>query len=68
MIMISKIDNDAFVQYDYVTCPLCGKGRLCDKPRNAKVDILQIHGRGLEHVVLKCPKCGSRFIITVDED
>lgn len=68
MIQISKIEDDNSMKYDYVKCPQCGKGRLCDKPRNAKVSILQIHGSGLDQVIVKCPKCSSRYLISVAED
>ena len=64
MIMISKIDDEDTAQYDFVTCPGCKKGRLCDKPRGEKVSILQIYGDSLNHVVVKCPKCGSRYLVT----
>ncbi len=66
MIHISKIENEQYAEYDYIRCPKCGKGRLCDKPRGAKVSLLQIDGKGLEHVVVKCPRCSSRYLIAAD--
>ena len=69
MIMVSKITDDDNTRYDYVLCPKCGRGRLCDKPSGTKVNILQIHSKsGLEHIVLKCPKCSARYLISSTED
>lgn len=67
MIQISKIEDDDNTRYDFVKCPKCGKGRLCDKPKGAKVSILQIDGKGLDHVIIKCPICGSRYLISADD-
>lgn len=66
MIHISKIEKEQYEEYDYIRCPKCGKGRLCDKPRGAKVSLLHIDGKGLDHVVVKCPCCSSRYLITAD--
>lgn len=68
MIKISKIDDEDYIQYDFVICPCCGKGRLCDKPKGARVNILHIDKNGLDHVVVKCPKCGSRYLISVQDN
>lgn len=68
MIKISKVEDDDCTKYDFVTCPRCGKGRLCDKPKDTRVSILQIDEKGLNHVVVKCPKCGSRYLISVQEN
>jgi DNA-directed RNA polymerase subunit RPC12/RpoP len=67
MIKISKIEDDDNVKFDFVKCPSCGKGRLCDKSKGARVHIIQIHGNGLDHVIIKCPKCGSRYLISADD-
>lgn len=50
-------------RYDFVICPNCGRGRLCDKPRGSKISVLQIHGKGRDHVIVKCYKCSSRYLI-----
>ena len=68
MIKISKIDDEGYIRYDFVICPSCGKGRLCDKPKGARVNILHIDKTGLDHVVVKCPKCGSRYLISVQDN
>ncbi len=67
MIQLSMV-VDTNESYEYVRCPTCGKGRLCDKPKDAKVSLLQIAGKGLEHVVVKCPRCSARYLITATED
>ena len=66
MIHISVISDADADNYDYVKCPVC-KTRLCDKPKGSAVSILQIHGKAMEHVVVKCRKCGSRFLISTCE-
>ena len=68
MIMVSKIlDNNT--KYDYVFCPKCGRGRLCDKPHDTKVNISQIHKNEVsEHIVVKCPKCSSRYLISATDE
>ena len=44
MIKISKIEDEDNAEFDFVKCPSCGKGRLCDKSKGARVHIIQIHG------------------------
>lgn len=41
MIKISKVEDEDYTRYDYVICPRCGKGRLCDKPIGTRVIILK---------------------------
>ena len=48
MIRICKLEEGADITYDYVRCPSCGKGRLCDKPRGTKVAVLRIEGMVLD--------------------
>jgi len=68
VIMVSKILDDD-TKYDYVLCPKCGRGRLCDKPHGTKVNILQIHKNEVsEHIVVKCPKCSSRYLISATDE
>lgn len=68
MIKIIKTEDENPTQYDYVICPYCRKGRLCDKPKGARVLIEQIHGCGSDHVVVKCPKCGARYLVSVNDN
>ena len=69
MIMVSIITDEDNTKYDYVLCPKCGRGRLCDKPQGIKATILELHGNNcLEHIVVKCPKCSVRYLISATED
>ncbi len=68
MIKIRKIEDEDYKQYDFVICPCCDRGRLCDKPKGTRVSIIQIDKNTLDHVVVKCPKCGSRYLISVQEN
>ena len=67
MICLSMI-MDTNVPYEYVRCPTCGKGRLCDKPKDAKVSLLPAEDKGTDHVVIKCPRCSARYLITAAKD
>ena len=62
MIRVSYIADSYQKAYDFVYCPICKKGRLCDKPRAAAVSFEKIPVGA--HVVLKCPKCGSHFAVS----
>ena len=66
MIMV-RIYDDATLDTDYVRCPLCGKGRLCDKPKSHKVTIydkcIDKNAEKEGFIVLKCPKCSVKSII-----
>ena len=66
MIQISMVPEHMDDQYDFVKCPNC-RNRLCDKPKGSAVRILQIHGKAMEHVVVKCHRCGSRFLVSICE-
>lgn len=67
MIRICKLEEGIDITYDYVRCPSCGKGRLCDKPRGTKVAVLRIEGTALDHVVVKCPKCSALNLVTAEQ-
>lgn len=67
MIQITQIEPDIQLEYDFIRCPVC-KRRLCDKPKGTSVSILQIHGKiKADHVLVKCSKCGARYLVTVSE-
>ena len=67
VIRICKLEEGIDITYDYVRCPSCGKGRLCDKPRGTKVAVLRIEGTALDHVVVKCPKCSALYLVTAEQ-
>lgn len=68
MIQITKIDNINEVAYDYVKCPVC-KTRLCNKPKGARVHLLQFSGGcgEMEHLLIPCRKCKSRYLFTLSK-
>ena len=67
LLVITQIHEDADIDSDYVRCPACGKGRLCDKTIGDKVTVIAIqdtaHSRKSSGIILKCPKCAGKFII-----
>lgn len=71
MIMIMKIESEASTEYDYVICPTC-KSRLCDKPKNEKVSLLQVMINNdtskINHIVVKCRKCNSKYLMAINND
>lgn len=70
MIMLMKIDSGDNTGYDYVSCPAC-KSRLCDKPKNEKVSIIQVMSKSsskLNHIVVKCRVCGNKYLVSTMEN
>ena len=69
MLLIERIYETNNLKIDYVRCPVCKQGRLCDKPVGDKVMVIAVsEGTGHQtgnRIILKCPKCGQRFIITM---
>ena len=65
MIMIMKVESIDEDGYNEVSCPNCG-WRLCDKPKNEKVSLLQIMSENskMNHVVNKCRNCGNRYLVS----
>ena len=67
MLLIEQISDKSAMLSNYVKCPLCKRGRLCDKPTNIKVK--NIVGRLIRDpkeaacVIVKCPSCGQKFNI-----
>lgn len=68
MLLIEQIYEPNNIKSDYVKCPACKRGRLCDKPIGDKVMAIAIHGDASKanrnRIILKCPKCSQKFIIT----
>ena len=67
MITITKIEDATIIDADFVRCPVCN-GRLCDKVKGTKTHILQFSHvtRSMESVLIKCGKCGNRYMISSD--
>lgn len=67
MLMIQQIYEPDNRKYDYVKCPACKRGRLCDKPAGDKVVAFAIESDPpsdrSSRIILKCPKCSQKFII-----
>ncbi len=63
MIIISTVPPSLkSTEYNYLICPKCKKGRLCDKPKNEKVSAI-ITKPLTNHIIIKCPKCSETFVI-----
>ncbi len=50
---------------EYLRCPVCGRGRLCDRPSVEEVVVARDGASSLRlpHIILKCPKCASKISI-----
>ncbi len=66
---LHKSDN---IQYDYLKCPACKKGRLCDKPAGEKVKTRSTpDGISLDQgnwLILKCPNCSQKFAVSFTKE
>ena len=67
MIFIQQVYEDVDIKSEYVRCPSCKRGRLCDKPKG---DIATVIALKTDHqdktgskIILKCPKCSQKFLI-----
>ena len=67
MIIIIEFDENTSLKRNYVKCPSCKTGRLCDKPSNIKAKAIptdtDVSERVDNHIILKCPKCAKKFTI-----
>lgn len=71
MLLIQRIYYPQRLKIDYVICPACTRGRLCDKPQGEKIAVLALDGNtevpGRFHgLILKCPQCAQIFIISIE--
>jgi len=66
MLLVKQLKNEEVITSDYVRCPCCTKGRLCDKPVGLKVSTEEMKPR-LDNtgvfVILKCHKCGRKSTV-----
>ena len=69
MLLIEQIYETNNLKSDYVKCPVCKHGRLRDKPVGDRAMAIAVSGdsepRGGARIILKCPKCAQRFLITI---
>lgn len=67
MLLIEQVCEKSNIKSDFVKCPSCKRGRLCDKPVGAKVstNIANFDHNNVTdpQIIIKCPKCGQKFII-----
>ena len=71
MLLIRQLYYPQRLKSEYVICPACKHGRLCDKPQGEKIAVLSLSGNteapGSFHgLILKCPRCAQRFIISIE--
>jgi hypothetical protein len=68
MLLIEQIYETTYIASDDVKCLACKHGRLCDKPVGEKVMAITIRGdipKNTAHrIILKCPKCGQKFLLS----
>lgn len=70
MLMIEQIYEPANLKSDFVKCPACKRGRLCDKPVEERVMAIAIIPKSdrRNRIILKCPSCTQKFIITFTKE
>ena len=71
MLLIRQLYYPQRLKSDYVLCPACKRGRLCDKPQGENITALSLSGNteapGSFHgLILECPRCAQRFIISIE--
>lgn len=69
LLYITQVCENNATQYDFLKCPLCKRGRLCDIPHGGMVTVRSERDTGVDGIVacivVKCPKCSSRFTIYI---
>ncbi|MCH5273425.1 MAG: hypothetical protein J1E35_07105 [Lachnospiraceae bacterium] len=71
MLVIEQFHENPDTQSDYVRCPACKKGRLCDKPAGDKAAVaikVTVPVKKNSRIILKCPKCSQKFLIYLSKD
>lgn len=72
MLLIEQIYEPENFKFDYVRCPVCKRGRLCDKPVGEKAMAIAIRGdspqKRSSRIILKCPKCSRKFVISFTKE
>ena len=67
MLFIEQIYENANLKSDYIKCPSCKHGRLCDKPVGDRATMIALKTEGniqtSGKIILKCPKCSQKFLI-----
>lgn len=72
MLLIEQIFEPDTIHSDFVRCPACKRGRLCDRPAGEKAMAIAIRGdishRKSNRIILKCPKCSQKFLISFTKE
>lgn len=72
VLLIEQIYEPDNIRCDYVKCPACKRGRLCDKPVGEKAMAIAIQGdtppKRSSRIILKCPKCSQKFVISFTKE
>lgn len=67
MLLIETVYEEDNLEIDYVKCPSCKRGRLCDKAAGEKATVIAVKPKSTKHsgnwIKLKCPKCSKEAII-----
>ena len=70
MLLIQQVSENV-AAIDYVRCPSCKSGRLCDKTLGVQIRAVPVTdaslNRSVPRLILKCPKCGKKFSIQLDK-
>jgi DNA-directed RNA polymerase subunit RPC12/RpoP len=69
---MTQIYKDEDIACDYVKCPIC-QGRMCDKPIGEKATALKVtddsHNESKNaKLILKCPRCTSKYLVSIGFD
>ena len=72
MLLIEQIYEPNNIRSDYVRCPACKRGRLCDKPVGEKAMAIAIQGDTAKtrssRIILKCPRCSQKLVISFTKE
>ena len=72
MLLIEQIFEQDTIPCDFVKCPACKRGRLCDRPVGEKAMAIAIAGdasiKKSNRIILKCPKCSQKFLISFTKE
>ena len=64
MLLVQIINEEERIKMDFLRCPVCKKGRLCDKSPSEKVSVINENSfvsENKSNVIIKCPKCGHKI-------
>lgn len=71
MLVIEQLPENSDFESNYVRCPVCKKGRLCDKPAGDKIAVaikVTVPVKKHSRIILKCPKCSQKFLVYLLKD